>query len=118
LNVEWSGNFGKVSEFFNSLDLAAHQGQLRYVSITEIGESILLNTSKNADEFVSDSIMTVHKALKDRNMLGKLRDLLNFINSNRDETCENNEFKRILKEIIEPPASSHMIPLLSDAKYD
>jgi len=60
--------------------------------------------------------MTVHKTLKEKGMLGRLRDLFNFMNSNRDETCETPEFKRILKELI--MTSQGSIPLLNEAKYD
>jgi hypothetical protein len=61
--------------------------------------------------------MMVHKALKEKNMLGRLRDLFNFLNSNRDETCEISEFKRILKELVET-GSNRPIALLNDHKYD
>ena len=61
--------------------------------------------------------MIVHKALKEKNMLGRLRDLFNFMNSNRDETCEINEFKRILKELVES-GLTRSLSLLNDHKYD
>jgi hypothetical protein len=61
--------------------------------------------------------MIVHKALKEKNMLGRLRDLFNFMNTNRDETCEINEFKRIIKELVET-GSTQRIALLHDHKYD
>lgn len=115
LNLDWGGNLPRIAEFFNSLDLAAHQGQLRYVSTTDIGEAIFLNASKNVDDIISEHISAVHKALKEKNMLGRLRDLFNFINSQRDETCEINEFKRVIKEIVENGSS---IPLLNEHKYD
>lgn len=117
LSVEWNGSLAKVAEFFNSLDMVAHQGQQRFVSITDLGEAILLNSSRNVDEFISESILMIHKALKEKNMLGRLRDLFNFLNSNRDETCEINEFKRILKELVET-GSNRPIALLHDHKYD
>ena len=117
LNIDWNQNLAKVAEFFNSLDLVAHSGQQRYVSITDLGEAILLNSSRNVDDFISESIMAVHRALKEKNMLGRLRDLFNFMNSNRDETCEINEFKRIIKEMVEE-GSSRSIHLLNNNKYD
>jgi hypothetical protein len=33
------------------------------------------------DEFVGEDIIAVHKALKEKSMLGRLRDLFNFMNS-------------------------------------
>jgi hypothetical protein len=117
LNVEWSSKFAKVTEFFAQLDFAANQGQLRFFTVTDLGEAILLNSSRNVDDFVSESLLLIHKALKDRNMLGRLRDLFNFMNSNRDETIEIAEFKRIVKEMLEEGAG-RAVPLLTDAKYD
>jgi hypothetical protein len=99
------------------LDAAAHQGQQRYVTAGEIGEAIFLNASRNVEDYLSESLMLLHKALKEKNMLGRLRDLFNFINSQRDETCEATEFKRVIKEIVEGGQQRGVNPL-TEAKYD
>lgn len=114
LGVEWGSIIQKVTEFFNALDISSHMGQLRYVSIVDLGEAVLLNASKNVVDFVADSLLALYKILKEKNMLGRIRDLFNFMNSQRDETCDGTEFVRIIKEMIETGATR----VLTDNQYE
>jgi hypothetical protein len=93
---------GKVSEFFDALDLASHQGlQARYITVSDLAESVLLNNTHSVEDLLAVIIMNVHQTLKEKNMLPRIRDLFNFMNSNRDETCESGDFKRILKDLMQ-----------------
>jgi|LauGreDrversion4_2_1035121.scaffolds.fasta_scaffold12922_2 hypothetical protein len=89
LSIEWASNINKVSEFFDVLDFQTHNGTLaKSLTPSDLAEIILLNAGSNIDDLIAVFIMAIHKGLSQRQMLGKLRDLFNFINSQRDHTCK------------------------------
>jgi hypothetical protein len=78
---------------FDAIDLAAHGTLLRYISTAEIGEAVLQNAMYTVDYYQAKCIENIYQALKQKKMLGKLRDLFNFFNTRRDNTCQSKEFK-------------------------
>lgn len=102
LGIDWSSNVAKVSEIFDALDIAVHQGFLaKYITSADIGEAVLLNTGHTVDDILAVYITSIHKALKDKNMLPRLRDLFNFMNTNRDGTCSITDFKSAVLDKLE-----------------
>jgi len=102
LGIDWGSNVTKVSEIFDAIDIATKQGvPKKVISPTDIGHSVLYNGGHNVDDILSIHIMAIHKALKSKNMLSKLRELFNFINSKRDNTCTYQEFKTMVLDRLE-----------------
>jgi hypothetical protein len=102
LGIDWGSNMGKVSEIFDAIDIATNQGQAkRIISPSDLAHAILYNGGHNVEDILAVHIMAIHKALKANNMLGKLRELFNFINSRRDNTCSPQEFKAMLLDKLE-----------------
>ncbi|TNV88020.1 hypothetical protein FGO68_gene1522 [Halteria grandinella] len=102
LGIDWGSNVTKVSEIFDAVDIATNQGApKKVISPTDLGHSVLYNGGHNVDDILSIHIMAIHKALKSKNMLSKLRELFNFINSKRDNTCTQQEFKIMLLDRLE-----------------
>jgi hypothetical protein len=90
LGIDWAANVAKVSEIFDAIDIATNQGTpKKVISPSDIGHSVLLNCGHNVEDILAVHIIAVHKALKGKNMLGKLRELFSFINSRRDNTCSS-----------------------------
>ena len=45
-------------------------------------------------DYQAKAVENVYKQLKDKKLLGKLRDIFNFYNSRRDNTCTAKDFKQ------------------------
>lgn len=102
LGMDWANSVTKVSEVFDALDLASHGSTyLKYLAPSDVGEAVFLNAGHTIDDILSVHLLNIHKALKMRGTLSKLRDLFNFINTRRDNTCIAAEFKQILLEKLE-----------------
>lgn len=102
LGIEWGSNMTRVAEIFDSIDVVGHDSQyLKRISPLDIAQTVLLNAGHNVEDILATHIMAVHKALKLRNMLGKLRELFNFINSKRDNSCTGLEFKQMIMDRLE-----------------
>lgn len=88
LGLDWSSNVGKVSELFDAIDIGSHRGTLSYyITGIDIAEVVYLNAGHNVDEIIAVHLLAIHKGLKAKGMLGKLRDIFNFINTRRDHSC-------------------------------
>lgn len=71
------------------------------MAVNDLGEAVLLNAAHNVEEILAVTIINIHQTLKEKNMLPRLRDLFNFMNSNRDETCEAQDFQKIMKDLLQ-----------------
>ena len=102
VNLEWGSNVRKMMEIFDSIDIATNQGKPKgYLTPSDISHSVLLNAGNNVDDILSNILIGIHRSLKQRNMLGKLRELFNFLNSKRDNTCTGYEFSQMLLQRLE-----------------
>lgn len=102
LDIDWGSNVSKVTDTFDAIDIATNQGKPKgVISPSDIAHSVFLNGGHNVDDILSVHIMAIHKALKGKNLLGKLREFFNFINMKRDNTCAAKEFKSMLLERLE-----------------
>lgn len=60
---------------------------------------MFLNAGSTIDESLAVTLKSIFEGLKQRGMLGKLRELFNFMNTSRDSTCTDSDFKQLLAKL-------------------
>jgi hypothetical protein len=102
LGVEWRGNADRVRSLFDQVDIAANRRNANYISISDIAQAILFNATSSVDDKLSDFLMRIYRLLKDTKQDLSLQEILNNLNSRRDETCMSPLFKSTLLALIDP----------------
>jgi len=95
LQFKWADQL-KVSEMFDAIDLVSNHAYQRQIRMEDIGEVVLQNALYSIDDYQAKAIEEIYQGLKQRQMLAKLRDLFNFYNTRRDNTCQAREFRSII----------------------
>ncbi len=117
LGLDWGTNIRRSSDIFDQIDLAANRGTAcNCINLSDIGQAVLFNAGVYIDEKLSEYLFAVYRVLNEGKKEQRLQDLFNFLNTkNRDETCTNTEFKKILLDLVDP---QRQFKVLSEYQFE
>lgn len=68
------------------------------LTLEQIGQTVYHNSSVEIDQYEAKSLQELHALLYEKKMLDKLRDMVTFMNWERDSSCTIDQFKSLLMD--------------------